>query len=212
LTDAGIQIFLYHDDQNNNEERKMDRTTKIILGVVAGLIVVCSACAVAGILFFNISSRTVGRSIQSSSANVPQASADIAEYDLPAGFGLEFGMEAGDFSMAAYAGEDGHSHIYFLQLPANLNLDEAQMWSRMQQAQEYGNLPAQLKMVETKTGVIRGQEVELVISEGDNHEGQSYRQVSGVFQGKGGQAMVVFEAPVGAWDQATVDAFLTSIR
>ena len=62
----------------------MNRTTKIILGIIAGLVVVCSACAVAGILLFSISSRTVGRSIQSSSANVAQASADIAEYDLPA--------------------------------------------------------------------------------------------------------------------------------
>ena len=143
----------------------MNRTTKIILGIIAGLVVVCSACAVAGILLFSISSRTVGRSIQSSSANVAQASADIAEYDLPAGFGLEYGMEAGVFSMVAYTGEDGHSHIYFFQLPASLNLDAAQMWDRMQQTQQNGNVPAELKMVETKTGVIRGQEVQLVVSE-----------------------------------------------
>jgi uncharacterized membrane protein len=190
----------------------MNRTTKIILGIVAGLIVVCSACAVAGILLFNISSRTVGRSIQSSSADITEVRVDIAEYDLPAGFREGYAMQVADFSTVAYTGEDGRSHIYFFQLPANLNLDEAQMWERMLQAQQNGNVPAELKMVETKTGVIRGQEVELVVSEGNNHEGQSYRQVSGVFQGKGGQALVVFEAPVEAWDQATVDAFLGSIR
>lgn len=198
--------------QDKFKERKMNRTTKIIVGVIAGVLILCFGCAMSGILLFNISSRTIERSIQTSSGSVTEIGSDIAEYDLPAGFGEGYAAQAADFSMVAYLGKDGHSHIYFLQLPAYLNLDEAEIRQRMQQAQESGDLPEELKVVETQTGVIRGQEIELVVSEGNNHEGQSYRQVSGVFRGKGGQAMVVFEAPVEAWDQAMVDAFLDSIQ
>lgn len=190
----------------------MNRTTKIIVGIAVGVIILCFVCAVSGILIFSIGGRTIERSVQMNSANVTEIGSDIAEYDLPDGFGEGYAAQAADFSLVAYTGADGHSHIYFLQLPAYVNLDEAEIRNRMQQAQESGDLPEELKVVETQTGMIRGEEIELVISEGANHDGQSYRQVSGTFQGKGGQAMVVFEAPVEAWDQATVDAFLASIR
>jgi hypothetical protein len=64
----------------------------------------------------------------------------------------------------------------------------------------------------SQSGIIMGQEVELVTSEGTNHEGQADRQVSAIFQGNGGQAMVMFERPVESWDQAEVDGFLASIH
>jgi hypothetical protein len=36
--------------------------------------------------------------------------------------------------------------------------------------------------------------------------------VSAIFQGKDGQALVVFERPASSWDQAEVDSFLASIH
>lgn len=190
----------------------MNRTAKIILGVVAGVIILCLICGVTGILMFRASGRTVERSFQTGSTNAGTIADGIAEYDLPVGFGDEFGMQFVDFAMVGYTGEDKHSHIFFFQMPAYVKLDEVEIRNRMKESQASGDLPEELKVVEYQTGVVREQEIELVVSEGVNHEGRAYRQVSSVFQGKGGQAMVVFEAPVDAWDQATVDAFLASIR
>ena len=59
---------------------------------------------------------------------------------------------------------------------------------------------------------VRGQTVTLVLSEGTNSSGQPYRTLTGVFQGKGGPALLSVEAPLSQWNQAEVDAFLASIR
>lgn len=190
----------------------MNRTAKIILGVVAGITIMCMICGVTGILMFRASGRAVERSFQSSSASAGTIADGIAEYELPVGYGDEFGMQVADFAMVGYTGADKNSHIFFFQMPAYVKLDEAEIRNRMKEAQVSGDLPEELRVVDYQTGVIRGQEIELVVSEGVNHEGQTYRQVSGAFQGRGGQAMVLVSGPVESWDQEMVDEFIASIR
>jgi hypothetical protein len=52
----------------------------------------------------------------------------------------------------------------------------------------------------------------MLVSEGMNHDNQTFRQVSGIFEGQNGPTMIVFERPVSQWDQAEVDNFLASIK
>jgi hypothetical protein len=59
---------------------------------------------------------------------------------------------------------------------------------------------------------VRGQETTLVINEGVNSEGVTYRWVTAAFQGKGGPALLVISEPVTRWSQETVETFIASIR
>jgi hypothetical protein len=70
----------------------------------------------------------------------------------------------------------------------------------------------EMVVVDEIPATIMGQPVTLVVSEGRNHDGQLYRQVDGMFEGKGGQALVVISGPVQTWDQTVVDEFIASIR
>ena len=54
---------------------------------------------------------------------------------------------------------------------------------------------------------MRGQATTLVLSEGTNTSGQPYRTLTGVFQGKGGPALLSVEAPLSKWNHTDVVAF-----
>jgi hypothetical protein len=68
-----------------------------------------------------------------------------------------------------------------------------------------------MTVVETRPATGRGQETTLVINEGVNSEGVSYRQVTVAFQGSG-PALLVISEPVTRWSQETVETFIASIR
>ena len=69
-----------------------------------------------------------------------------------------------------------------------------------------------MTVIENRPVTVRGQEVMLVISDGVNHEGDSYRQGMVAFQGKGGPALVVLSESLDLWSDETVNAFLASIQ
>jgi hypothetical protein len=68
-----------------------------------------------------------------------------------------------------------------------------------------------MTVVETRPATVRGQETTLVINEGVNSEGVSYRQVTVAFQGSG-PALLVISEPVTRWSQETVETFIAFIR
>ena len=114
-------------------------------------------------------------------------------------------MQLAGASLVGYTGSDNHSHIYFFQAPANVKVDQAEMERQLSQAIENGDDPTDV--VDMVPSRLCGQDTTLLVSEGVNSDGDAFRQVSGMFQGKGGQALVVFERPVSNWDQAEVDTF-----
>ncbi len=138
----------------------------------------------------------------------------IADYDLPAGFGSEYATQIAGFSLVSYTGNDGRSHIYLLQLPAYINVDQAEIERQAQTAMQRRshNRPPRMETVSRRQAVVRGQETTLTVREGVNSDGIGYREMSGTFQGRGGQTLVTVAGPVSTWDQAKVDAFLASIR
>ena len=69
-----------------------------------------------------------------------------------------------------------------------------------------------MTVIENRTATMRGQEVNVVTSEGTNSDRVVYRQIMVGFQGKGGPALLVFSDAVENWDQDAVDAFLQSIQ
>jgi hypothetical protein len=203
-------------DQNRKidlQEVQMNSTGKILLGLIAGIAIVCLVAVAAGLILTRSAGVSIGKALQSDPAQAGEVTKDIADYDLPADFGEPYAREIAGFDLVSYTGQDGHSHIMFFQLPEGVELDPAEMERQLDEvAGSTGSAGLKTAVVEQYQATLRGQETTLVVSEGVNHDGQAFRQVTGIFQGNGGQALVVFERPASAWDPVEVEAFLASIR
>jgi len=163
------------------------------------------------ILLTGLSACASGYSIRTDVEQVASAASDIAAFDLPAGYTADFSAQMMGYTVAAFNPGDGHSHLYLIQ-----STDEADGEKLASMLDEVvpGSSDSHTRMtvIETRPGMVRGQEVTLVISEGISSDGETYHQVTAAFQGMGGPALLVFSEPTSRWDQATVDAFLASIH
>ena len=149
--------------------------------------------------------------MSSDSDEVTSAASEIADFELPAGYSSDFTANLMGYRVAAYNPGDGHSHLYLVQSEKETDAEKlAQMLEKLVPGSSDRN--TRLTVVENRAATIRGQEVMLVISDGVNSDGESYRQVTAVFQGKGGPALLVLSEPSERWDQSAVDAFIASIQ
>ncbi len=196
----------------------MSRNTRIVVGVVALLVLMCACGAVASVTVLRSAVVAFAQAIKSQPVAVAEAASGIAEFSLPPGYRPEASINVAGYQFVSYSPGDGHSHIMLIQAPPSLKVDRAALENALAQATQggdYRNLydrHARVRAVGQAQVTIRDQPVTLVISEGTNSDGQPYRAVTGVFQGRGGLALVSVEEPVSRWDQAEVDAFISSIH
>ncbi len=155
-----------------------------------------------------------GCSIQSDARSVNAAAAKIADFTLPPGYASEATAEIGGYLFVSYAPGDGHSHIQFVQAPADAPVDQATLEGYLQQAADSRGYASTThsQVVGSRQATIRGQIVTLVVGEATNHDGQPFRTLTGVFSAKGGTALVSVESPISSWNQEAVDQFIASIR
>lgn len=192
----------------------MSKTPSIFLIIIGGLIVMCLIVVVGAFFLFG-SARTVLKStLKTDTDKTVEIAGSIAEFTIPAEFSEPYATRLVGFSMVQYNHSDGHSHISFFQIPRAIHIDEVEMERQFRQTEPRENRRGKviIKLVDEVQATIMGQEVTLMISEGTNSDGEPYRECSGIFEGKGGQAMVIYEAPLSSWDQAEVDALLASIH
>ena len=191
----------------------MSTTVKIILALIFGTMLTCLAVGVLGLYLFRANHLNIVDLLIDQPLKAIRVGHSIADYDLPAGFRNVFSAKLAGYEMVGYTGADGHSHIYFFQLPADLNVDLSGIESEVR-ASFPGSTESYLdiRVVDSRLATIAGQEVTLVISEGMNHEGEPFREISTTFQGKKGQVLVVFSCPQASWNQLEVETFLASIR
>ena len=193
----------------------MSRNNKIILGVVAGVLILICVCSCAGIFFFM---RSAGQFLEQSTVTNPAEVAvvanSISEYELPAGFSEQFAMNLFGFSIVAFTDQTEQMFIMLMQFPEMAGLDQAEMERQMREAVQgqAGTGEIQVETVEQTTAIIRDQEVQLTISEGTDSEGTSVRQVTGLFQGRGGPTLLMIFGPTQNWDQSAVEDFLASLE
>jgi len=190
----------------------MNCTSKTMVGCLVGIIAICLVVAGAGFLLYRSTGWILGQAISTDPNRVATIASEIADFDLPAGFGDGYAAKVAAYSMVGYTGADNHSHIYLFQLPAKIRLDQAEMRRQANQAARRTDRYSEMKVVGQQVSLICEKEVNLTIAEGTNHDGQPFREISGAFQGKAGQAFLVYSAPVESWDPETVDAFLASLR
>lgn len=149
--------------------------------------------------------------IHANSDDVAKAAAGIAEFALPANYAPEFTTRLGSYTAVAYNPGDGHSHLYLIQSDKEADREKlAQSLADLVPGSSDPN--TRLTVVENRAAMIRGEAATVVISDGVNHDENTYRQVTVAFEGKGGPALLVLSAPSESWDQFAVDALLASIQ
>ena len=143
--------------------------------------------------------------------HVTEIASKIADFDPPAGYAPEFTAEMLGYTLAAYKGTTGPSHLYLIQ---SKNESDGEELERMltQLAPGSNDPNTRMTIIENRTATVRGQEVAVVVSEGANSNNVAYRQVTVGFEGKGGPAMLVFSESAELWNQEAVDALLESIK
>lgn len=153
---------------------------------------------------------TANMAVETNSETVISTAAEIADFDLPAEYQADFSASFDDY-VASFRPDNDHSHLYLIQ--SSKEADGEQLAAAFEKLVPGSSDPrTRMRIIETRPIVIQGQPTELIISEGINSDGESYRQAMAAFQGKGGPALLVYSASVSTWEQEAVDAFLASIQ
>ena len=192
----------------------MGRTTKIVLIVAASLLALCLCSAIAGAGLYVIQGRSVARNVSVEVAADTVVSRDIAEYTVPDGYRQDFSVDAGGLSIAGLRSSSGNGHIYLLQTPGYLHINQAELERQLRESIRNHTLEDEMRLREVGTTqvTIRGEQVQMSVSEGTNSRGKVYRQVLGLYDGSDGTIMLLIAGPLDEWNQGAVDSFLASIR
>lgn len=191
----------------------MTRNTKIVIAVVVVLALLCICGCAAAFFFLQSAGQFLERSAVTNPAEVATIGDSIADYQLPPGYSEQFGMNLFGFSIVGFTDQTEQMLIMLMQFPEFAGLSQEEMEQQMRKSvqQQAGIGDAQLEPVDQTTATIRDQNVQLTISEGTDSNGRSVRQVTGVFQGRGGPTLLMIMGPIDGWDQAAVDSFLASL-
>lgn len=190
----------------------MSRQTKIILGIIAGILVLCLIACVAGVLLFNVATRSVVDNASQDPAEVDAAATNIVEFDLPAGFQPESSFHLLGVNMAMYSNPSNDNFLILTELPMAASEDMVQ---QMQDAfeQNLGRNFSGMQVVEQRELTVRGQPATMTVLEGtDNDSGEQVRQMMVAFEGNNGTAMISVFGPVDNFDMAAYEQMIESIR
>ncbi|HKZ53919.1 MAG TPA: hypothetical protein VJ123_00450 [Anaerolineales bacterium] len=196
----------------------MDRTTKILIAVLGGILVVC--LCLGGLGFFAL--RKAGQALEQTISSVadPTSAAEvagsIAEFDIPPGHELRalsfFGF---DMVMLVPDNFQSGSFITMMQFPTGMALSRDEMEAQMRQGlaqQQFGRSLQNMQYVGELQTSIRGKEVSLSVFEGRDENGLLMQEVTGIFEGIGGPTMLMILGPAETWGSSGVDEFLRSMR
>lgn len=192
----------------------MSRNTKIVVGIIAGILGVCCIIAIVAALVLPRMFETFAESVDD-----PAAAADVAEsivdYDLPSGYEEQGAMNLFGFRMAFITGSDENSMIMLAEFPAGLAGDEEQMQQQMRDAfaNQTGAQNVDLEYVGSEDVTINGAEATLGTYEGTDGQGNSVRQIIGVFETKSGSpGMLMIFGNQDNWDEGGISRFLDSLE
>ena len=190
-----------------------NRNIWIAVAVVGVLCLV--ACGVAFLVFRQVGTK-VTEAIKTDPSDVSAVSDKIAQYDLPPGYEAQMSMSLFVYDLVVIgSSQTGSSSmmIMLMQFNNGAGLDQAQMEEQMRQAfeQQGGQPGMQMKVVETREEIIRGEQVIVTISEGAS-QGITLRQWITVFKGNGGPTMLMIQGTTSDWDEELILNFIHSIR
>jgi len=192
----------------------MSRGLKVSLIVIA---IVFFCCCVTGLGATLLGTRLMGRAFITNPDRVQAVGDQIADYEVPTGYEELFAMNMMGVKMVAmgpFSPTTDFVMIMLMQFPPGMEVSRGEMERQIEQAlaRQVGLGSAEMTSVGQEEATIRGEPVTLTVREGVTDRGEHMRQVTGLFEGKGGPVMLMVSGGVTAWDQAMVDEFIASIR
>jgi hypothetical protein len=191
----------------------MSRGLKTAL-IVAAIVLFC--CCVAGLGGTLLGTRVFGRALITNPDRVQAVGREIADYDVPSGYQELFAMNMLGVKIVAIgpAAPPDFMMIMLMQLPPGLEVSQSEMERQIEQAlaRQTGLARADMAEVGEEEAIIKGEPVTLIVREGVTDDGEQMRQVTGLFEGKGGPAVLMVAGEMDAWDPEMVDRFIASIR
>jgi hypothetical protein len=194
----------------------MSRSTKIIVAVFTGIVVLILLCAGTFMLSQGgLAWNGMARAMSFDAADVSREAQAIADFELPEGYTPSYSFRAGGFKLAGYDPGDKHSHLMLVLAPEWVKLNAADFENYLRR--NFGDMlgwgeKGKNVIVDRRTLRVAGQPVEFAISEGVNSDGSSYRSMVGAWDSPRGIVLIYVEEPVTRWNQAVIDAFIASIR
>jgi len=189
---------------------------RIWLGLGAAALFCLCAAGAAVLVFYQMGQR-VQEGMKTDPESAAQAAHEIADYDLPAGYQEQMAMDLFVYSFVIIAPSQPGANfngpmIMLAQFQAGADPEEMEKQIQQSFEQQAGNNGVEMKLIEVKEMVIRGEEVPVAIYEGTDQNGLVMRQLITTFPGKDGVAMLMIMGPASGWDQNVMDAFIESIR
>ena len=197
----------------------MDKTTKTVLIAIGSVLMVC-ACGASLLFAVGLwSYRTITREAETITSTDSQEAvrigSEIADFDVPEGFGSPYAMHIGEVTSVGYASQSRNTHILLTQFPEGTSINVQEMLKLISQYTADSNnhwYDAQTTLLEEKLVTIRGEETTLSISEGTSSDGGTYRSAVATFEGRGGPSLLMIAGPAGEWDMEMIEEFIASIQ
>jgi hypothetical protein len=195
----------------------MSRTTKIVIGIVGGLLLLCClGIGLAALLLPRAVQNFAENSITDDPEQVAEVGQSILDYELPPGMQEEGAMGFAGIKMVFItAGPGNDAMVMLMQFPAIMQANEEDMRRQLEDAmtQQSGQQQFNMEVVSEDEVVINDQNTVLTTLEGTDENGNSIRQITGVFESKAGNpAMIMAISPIAAWEEANIDEFIESLR
>lgn len=192
----------------------MSRGLRVVLGILA---ITLFLCCVAGLGVTLLGTRLIGRALITNSDRVQAVGRQIADYDVPTDYEEMFAVNIMGVKMVAIGPTDPAADLMFImlmQLPVGTGISREEMERQVERAlaQQTGLGSADMTSVGREEVVIKGETITMTVREGTSDRGEQLRQISGLFQGRGGPAMLMVIGETNAWDQEMLDSFMASIR
>ncbi|HEY2981334.1 MAG TPA: hypothetical protein VGJ22_09160, partial [Anaerolineales bacterium] len=162
------------------------------IGVVAGL---CVCAAAVAILVLREAASRVTESFKTDPTGIAEVGHGIAEYDVPPGYQESMAMSLFTYDLVAItpiADAQSGSMIMLMQFAGAANVSTEEMQRAMEQ--QTGQPGSQMTVVESRTEIIRGEEVTVKISESTT-QGIALRQLVAMFRGNHGPTMLMIQGP-----------------
>ena len=192
----------------------MSRNTKIAIGILAGLLVICMCLGAGTVLALRSFGKAITQSIKTNPTDIAKIANGIAQFDTPPGYTVNAMSILGIEMLVITPTYPGKPIFMMMQYPANKNFDSDQFQKQIEQSvgQQYFGRGMTFRNLGQTPAYFRGQRVNLVIMEGTTSTGKTILEEVGAFQGNDGSVFLSIMGDRATWNQATVDTFLHSIR
>ena len=155
------------------------------------------------------------RSVSESPQEAVRLGSEIADFEVPEGFGSPYSVHFGDVTLIGYKSRSEKSHLLLAQFPQGTSINVDEMLRAIREGSGDPNsiwYNTETTLVEQSPVTICGQETTLNISEGISSDGVPFRMATAKFEGRGGPSLVMVAGPIYEWDGKMVDAFIESIQ